>query len=338
VFNNSLGSLDPAVADVFRNYPIFHPDDRLIALGNRGGFSGARLWKVQGAACSYCIRAWPPGEPMPDRLSWIHRLMQRARREGLEFVPALAVTKKGTTWVEHAGRLWDVTTWMPGQADFHDRPTTPRLEAACTALARLHNAWLELPSMVGPCPAISRRLEIARQWMALIQSGWSPAFGAVAGDPVHPWAVRAWSLLRGRVETVHGALVPWTARLLPLQPCLCDIWHDHVLFAGDAVTGLIDYGGVKIDHVAVDLARLLGSLVGDDTQQRSIGLRAYARIRPLSWEEEALIGVLDETGTILGMATWLKWLYRDGKAFEDRTAVARRLSKLVERVKASGAA
>jgi hypothetical protein len=52
----------------------------------------------------------------------------------------------------------------------------------------------------------------------------------------------------------------------------------------------------------------------------------------LTSTEEELILVLDETGTLLGMANWLKWLYRDGRSFEDRAAVARRLATLVERV------
>jgi Ser/Thr protein kinase RdoA (MazF antagonist) len=330
--NGNLRTINLVAREVLRRYPLIYQEDCLIALGNCGGFSGARLWRVEGTAGIYCLRAWPFGEPSRERLSWIHQLQQRARTAGLDFVPAVAATKAGTTWLEYTGRLWDLTTWMPGKADFHERPTTPRLEPACIALARLHNAWRDLPALVGPCPGIGRRLAIAREWMGLIQSGWCPLFGADPSDPVRPWAERAWSLLRGRVGRIPNDLDPWTNRILPLQSCLCDIWHDHVLLDGDKVTGLIDYGGVKVDHVAVDLGRLLGSMIGNDAQQRAAGMQAYARVHPLSWEEEILVGVLDETGTILGIATWLKWLYRDGKAFEDPTTVAQRLAKLVERM------
>ena len=45
---------------------------------------------------------------------------------------------------------------------------------------------------------------------------------------------------------------------------------------------------------------------------------------------------LDETGTILGAANWLRWLYRDGRSYEDRNAVARRLEVLVRRLEAWG--
>jgi homoserine kinase type II len=258
--------------------------------------------------------------------------MRRARSAGLDFVPAIARTDQGASWIAHAGRLWEFVTWMPGQADFHERPTSTRLEAACTALACLHGAWLDGLPQVGPCPGIGRRLESARDWIGWIQSGWYPPRGADASDPVGPWVERAWPLLCTWIHEVPRALAAWADRVSPLQPCFCDIWHDHVLFDRDRVTGLIDYGGVKIDHVAVDLARLLGSMLPGDAEQRRIGLRAYTRLRPLSWEEEALVLVLDETGTVVALANWLKWLYRDGKVLEDRMAVARRLAQLVERI------
>src|SRR5262249_18286078 len=88
----------------------------------------------------------------------------------------------------------------------------------------------------------------------------------------------------------------------------------------------------KMDHVAVDLARLLGSMVEDDADRRRAGIRAYGRLRPLSWEEEALVGFLDETGTVIAVAKWMKWFCRDERMFEDRAAVAQRLAKLVGRM------
>jgi len=89
---------------------------------------------------------------------------------------------------------------------------------------------------------------------------------------------------------------------------------------------------VKVDHIAVDLARMLGSLVGDDRDRWDAGLRAYRQVRSLSGEEEALAIVLDRTGTLLGAANWLRWVYHDGRFFEDREGVARRLAVLVERM------
>jgi len=63
-----------------------------------------------------------------------------------------------------------------------------------------------------------------------------------------------------------------------------------------------------------------------------VGLIAYTGLRSLSWEVQSLVHILDETGTIIAVANWLKWLYRDQKPFGDRMAVAPRLSKLVDRM------
>jgi homoserine kinase type II len=168
--------------------------------------------------------------------------------------------------------------------------------------------------------------------MLLIDSGWRPLGAATADDRLRPLAERAWPLLPRCIKQVPERLAPWIDQPLPLQPCLCDVWHDHVLFTGDTVTGLVDFGGVKMDHVAVDLARLLGSLVEDAAQGWAAGLEAYAAVGALSSADERLITLLDETGTLLGIARWLMWLYHERRPFEDRAAVARRLGRLVERI------
>jgi len=258
--------------------------------------------------------------------------MDRARAAGLTYVPTVYRTREGQTWVEHAGQRWDLTAWMPGQADFHARPGHARLEAACTALARLHLAWAEEGTGVSACPAVLRRLDCLRQWTALVRSGWRPQLDAQEMDAVGPWAEQSWDLLAKLVPRLGDQLAPWTRLPVQAQPCLCDIWHDHVLFDGDTVTGVVDYGSIKTDHVAVDLARLLGSLIGDDRELRAVGFEAYRRVRALSAEEEVLVKVLDETGTVLGAANWLRWLYYEGRQYEDRQAVARRLAELVKRM------
>jgi homoserine kinase type II len=327
--------LDAAARQVLAHYPFALREGTLVALGNGGGFSGARLWRLEGPFGPLCLRAWPPGDPSLQRLQFIHRLMTRARQAGLHYVPMPLVAQDGATWIEHAGRLWELTSWLPGRADYRDHPSPARLEAACAELARLHQAWANaIPPASAPCPAVERRLEHARAWQQRLASGWRPPNEKGADDPLRPWAERAWHLLAWWSGTVPSMLKPWVGRPLPLQPCLCDVWHDHILYDGERVSGLIDFGGVKVDHVSVDLARLLGSLVGDDGTGWECGCKAYATVRPLAPEEEALARVLDRTGAIVGAMTWLRWLYLEGREIEDRAAAARRLAALVERMAA----
>jgi Ser/Thr protein kinase RdoA (MazF antagonist) len=298
-------------------------------LGNHGGFSGARLWRVEAGGAAFCLRAWPGGDPSPERLRWLHELMATARAAGLAFVPAV-LPVGADSFVAHAGRLWELSAWLPGRADFHQHPEPARLRAACAALARLHHAWASRSAARGPCPALARRLDRAADWLALVSSGWRPR--PAADDPVRPCAEAAFRLLSAWAGRVAGLLAPWAGRPFALHPCLCDVWHDHVLFDGSTVTGLVDYGSVKVDHPAADLARLLGSLVGDDAAAWADGLDAYTALRPLSADEQALARELDRTGVILAAANWLMWVYHARRAFPDRQLVADRLGGLVCRL------
>jgi homoserine kinase type II len=323
--------LDRAAEVVRSRFPFVVGRTPLVPLGNRGGFSGARLWRVDSPAGRFCLRAWPPHETL-DGIQYRHRLMRCARHQGLPFVPAVFDGNDGTSAVCEAGRWWELTEWLEGRADLIQHPTAGRLEAAATALARLHRAWEPFAEAPAPCPAVHRRLAFLRDWQGLLGSGWRPE--AHAADPLRPLVERAWPLLLHRLKEVPQRLEAWTSTNRPVQPCLCDVWHDHLLFEGDRLTGLVDYGAVKPDHVSVDLARMLGSLVGDDPAGWAVGLQAYRRVRPLTADEEGLARVLDRTGTLLGIANWLRWLYHDGRDMEDLSAVRGHLERLLCRVEA----
>jgi homoserine kinase type II len=133
------------------------------------------------------------------------------------------------------------------------------------------------------------------------------------------------------IQVMVEAACSWQ---VPLQPCIRDVWHDHVLFTGDCVTGLIDFGAMRVESVAADVARLLGSLAGDDRSLWQVGLAAYCSIRPLSEDERTLVGVLDQSGVVLAVLNWLEWLYRQRRQFPDPRAVARRFNDLLPRLKA----
>lgn len=331
----SSSHLDTVAAVVCDCYPSFFRQGTRTAVGNHGGFSGAVLWRIDGSVGTFCLRAWPPHETRP-RLDFRHRLMTLARQSGLTFVPMIFLALDGTSAVEHAGRLWELTEWLLGSAAFHEYPSPARLEAACIALAQLHMVWRSITSSVTGYPVVERRLSFIEEWYHLLRSGWHPLAVAAASDPLRPIAERAWRALPSALEQVPHRLQRWLDCHPRVQPCLCDLWHDHLLFAGERLTGIIDYGAVKIDHVAVDLSRMLGSLVGNDASRWQEGLQAYRRIAPLTGEEEELAHTLDETGVVLGVANWLRWLYEEKRPFPDRSAVARRLAKLVERLESFG--
>lgn len=289
----------------------------LEALRNRGGFSGARLWRLRAPGGPLCLRAGAPAES-GEQLRARHRLMRVARDSGLGFVPRVMETASGDSVVEAGGRAWELMEWMPGRADFRERPSAARLRAAARALARVHLAWeTHGGGYCCPCPAVRRRLE------------------ALALPEPLPDGRGSDLLLR-----LRAAADRWLARVPEMlrpahvrcrvQPCLRDVWHDHLLYDGEELTGLVDYAAVAQDSVAADVARMLGSLVGDGGWE--VALAAYREVRPFSEEEERLAQILDRTGVILALANWLRWLSEPGRTFEDRAHVGRRVEELLARV------
>jgi homoserine kinase type II len=104
------------------------------------------------------------------------------------------------------------------------------------------------------------------------------------------------------------------------------------LFAGDRVTGFIDFGAVNVESVSGDIARLLGDAACDDTSLWTAGLEAYRSVRELSPAERELIPVFDASGKLLSGMQWLTWIYIERRTFADRPAVIARLDQLIDRL------
>jgi homoserine kinase type II len=325
-------ALDRSAHEVCRAYPVLASGYTLLPLGNHGGFSGARLWRVRTFAGDYCLRAWPAGSTDQGKeLVWIHQLMRDAVTLGLDFVPQVCLTRRDQTLVVAQGRLWELAPWMPGRADFRDNPTLARITAVMEGLARLHLVWHGTMNWLAKSDAVHRRLSRLQFWKPECQiRAWEALKLPRSG--LRELSFRAMEQLRRWLDPAESALGSWVDRVVPLQPCLCDIWHDHILFEGNRLTGIVDYGTVRPDSVAVDLARLIGSLFGDNLGQRQAALEAYSALRHLESFERRLMNTLDWTGVVVGAGNWLRWLYLENRVFENSAGVVQRLSELVTRM------
>jgi Ser/Thr protein kinase RdoA (MazF antagonist) len=312
---------------------------RVEKLDNVGGFSGALFWRVATLNGPLCLRRWPSESLTSEGIALIHGVLQHVARQGFTLVPVPLVCQGGQTFVAHAGHLWELAPWMPGQADFHANPKPARLRAATQTLAQFHLAAATFPRReprAGPSPGIGQRLERVRHLLAGDLEQLVEAVGAAqtSADSLHERVWRMLSLVRIAIQPV-GRLLERVCRFeVPLQPCIRDIWHDHVLFTDDRVTGVIDFGAMQVESVAADVARLLGSMAGDDLSLWHAGLDAYRAIRPLSDEEATLVAPLDRSGVVLGALNWADWIYRQRRHFADLAAVARRLDEILSRLQA----
>jgi Ser/Thr protein kinase RdoA (MazF antagonist) len=243
--------------------------------------------------------------------------------------------------VARRGRHWQLEPWQPGRADFHRDPSDARLRNAGAELARLHVAseryeatpagapWFQ--SGTGTAPAVRERLEGLRRFVQRPAVRAAP--GVAHGTPEQ-------AVLAGRLSRQLPARAEWAIRELApladvsfrLHPCLRDVWHDHVLFRGDDVTGVIDPSAARTENVASDLSRLLGSLVGDEFARWETALDTYSSVRPLSGDERRLVRALDLSGVVLSAVHWLDCMSE--AALSDREI--KRAAALAERVARCG--
>lgn len=316
-------------------YSIPKPE-RVEPLGGAGGFSGAQFWRIKTLGSLLCLRRWPRENPTEEGLCFIHDVLFHVAREGFRSLPVPQLASRGRSFVSHGGHLWELTPWMPGEADFRENPTPKRLTAAMQTLARFHLAAASYPEVRihrGPSPGIRDRLNRARQLFLVglseladrVDLGRYPQIGSIAKETL--------ALAPVAVPAVLPLLESLASQQVPLQPCIRDIWHDHVLFEGDQMTGLIDFGSMQVDNVATDVARLLGSLAGDDADPWRVGLEAYQAVRPLNEIELLLVEAFDKSTVLLSGLNWIDWIYRQGRTFDDWQAVAGRLQGILGRLR-----
>jgi homoserine kinase type II len=181
------------------------------------------------------------------------------------------------------------------------------------------------PGLVERCEFLSQLREGGhQQQLAAIRSGPWPGLDERAR--------RLLSFFPALAPRLHAQLIDAGKLPVPLQPCIRDIWHDHVLFTGDEVTGLIDFGAMRPECVATDIARLLGSLLLDDADGWRLGLASYQEVRPLSSNELHLVGVFDHSATLLSGLNWLRWIFLEGRQFADATRILARLDETLRRL------
>jgi Ser/Thr protein kinase RdoA (MazF antagonist) len=303
------------------------------------GLSGARIWQIRRAGQAFALRQWPDSISS-GRLKPIHDFQYRLASAACP-VPAPIKSSAGATFVAAHDHLWELTPWMPGEADFRSDPQPTKLYAALVALARLHVAEAathpEGSSANRPSasPALVRRAarldDLLRTELAALQA----CVDEAPLQPMNSLASRALDLIARSAPQLCHRSFRWRDEQLPQQWCLRDIKHDHILFTEGTVTGIIDFGAASVDSPAGDVARLLGSMALDDRERWKHGLAAYESVRPLSSAERDAVDYFDSSGTVLSAANWLHWLFRDngiqsGKT--DRVSAADRLEELVGRL------
>ncbi|MGZ0167064.1 MAG: phosphotransferase enzyme family protein [Planctomycetales bacterium] len=307
-----------------------------------GGFSGAGVFKVETANTGYCLRRWPVAQTSAARVLAVHQLLALAQDRGVSIVPVSLKSNSGTTLAEVNGEWWQLEPWMPGVADFLAEPSDERLESAMTQLARFHNAvrdwvpaggvgqWFQ-PRSNKACPTITHRIRMIDGYASSI-TDFNEALAQESDTRFRDAGVRIALLFRSAHSEVKQELIAVESLPVPLQPCIRDLWHDHLLFQGDELSGIVDFGAMATDSITCDLSRLLGSLFGDDSAAWQRGIGYYESVRTMTEAEHRLLRSLDRSSILLSGMTWLKRRYVLRNTPADISRVCDRLDAILVRL------
>lgn len=312
-----------------------------------GGFSGARVWRVttrEGAVVAIRCSAIDGTELRQQRMA-ICQWMRWAREQGCVWAPRpLEVT--GSSFanseflVEHGELIWQGEEWMSGLA-IASVPSPEQLQTALKTLAHLQRTGRDfvlrygsiggLRLAVGRSPGLERRLQIVHslhtgeleQLLGAAKHHVNLEFRELAGE--------CGRCLRERLGWLEEQLRQGVAEDFLLQPILRDVWKPHVLFSGNAVTGVIDWNAAAADHVAFDYARLLCSWYG----RKALNQATVAGLLPGHWNERErwLWRLCCESVLLLSPVTWLRRLCSPGSCSSSgvvlTTAVLERFREVV---------
>lgn len=326
-----------SIAPVLEHYPGLGPIRRVHSLANAGGFSGSLLWRIEREAGDLCLRRWPREHPSERQLAFIHDVLRTLGQRGLAFIPVPIPSCKGKTLLSHDEHFWELAPWVPGTADFQEKPSRQRLENAMEAVARMHHVSESLyPGCLQPSLTLFSRREQLLRLMAGDVDKIAAAVDCCSNPSLQSRGKALLAHFRHRAQFTASCLDETTTMSVPLFPVIRDLWHDHILFTGDEVTGIVDFGAMRVDSAACDLSRLLASLLGNDREAWEFARLAYNSIRPLSADEWRLAQVLNETNVILAGVNWLDWICVQGRSFDNYDAIYARLDDLLLRLETGG--
>jgi len=302
------------VRPILARYPQIRGNPRVTPVQG-GGFSGAAVFHIETDGEPFCLRRWPELRPPLERLRELHRFLSFVHERGITEVAVPFPARDGSTLLLEGDGLWQLEPWKPGTADLVAKPTDERLRAAMHALARFHIAAAEYePTEPGKAwffqslgersPAVIERIRMIREWtpsrvrVVLTANRELFVLQTIAEQFLEHYTRSA--------PPVERELTRLADARFRLHPCLRDIWHAHVLFDGNEVSGIIDPSAARSENVASDLSRLLGSCLADNWPRWDFGLRAYAEVRPLSGAERQLVQVLDRSSVLLSGLAWIE--------------------------------
>jgi len=348
--------------------------ESLEYLGNNGGYSGARLWRFTSQDQRYLARRFAkPASDRKKRIYWIQRTIHTAYGNGCDFLAPTIVNESGNSLIDDGDFLWQIEKWLPGSATFWSEPNISKLKNAARAIARFHSLQFLIAKQQHSRPTIDL---LASSFDSLGNSNTAQSiygepqsiddriglchrhskvdlktiFKEMESQPssikslLQQEAIEIHQRFNRNVISIVRELEQVKKKLRCSNPyefatasvCFRDVWHDHLLFDGNRLTGIVDYDAMRWDWVVNDIARLLASLFGSRFDQAPEDwekfLKEYVGIFPLTQFDMEMLGVIDRANSILAPMNWVTWIYCENRDFGESSKIRQRIGRLIVRM------
>ena len=311
---------------VLQHYDIHQPDS-IVSLDAGRGFSGSTLWKVSHQGQEFCLKRWPAGKPKQRARQLISQVLPELVGHGIPLACPL-VSGKSQRFVVEANSYWDLSGWVPGNPVVEHAVNATQLKNAMRWLASYHQFVKAMHQEKGLSTSLSYRAEFAAQ----LQQGLLQQLRAYDYVDLQPQLVsQILDNAQDALPALTGALQRASRQQYLLTPVISDIWSDHVFFEQDEVSGVIDFGAMKIDLPHLDIARLLGCYQTHNESALETGLACYREFQQFSDQARRLVDLYDQAYVVLAGVQWLVWLGPERRVFPDMNQVNRRLKRIVQR-------
>lgn len=268
-----------------------------------------------------------------SRLTWIHDILRKVAANWANCIPSPISTTNGASFLREHHQFWEMSPWIEGNADYRLNPSEQKFANAIRAVARFHHLAGGMEVIERPAPGLLDRISLTEQNLEALEQFEALQFRTIDGFGGQHHCEEAINAFRKHGMRLHEDLTRAKNWNVPLQVCIRDVRQEHVLFRSEEVAGLIDFGTMRIDHVGLDLARLIGTMEEDCSEAWDRGIEAYHQAgRPLSSEECQLIRLYDRATVLLAGLNWVRWIYLEQREFEDWRAVQTRLSEISRRL------
>jgi Ser/Thr protein kinase RdoA (MazF antagonist) len=288
---------------------LFGPAARVTLVEDRG-LSTAIVYRVETLSNWYALKRWPILMDR-DRLNAIHRFQQYLSDGDKACTPRLLKWCHGETLLEAEGVYWEIAEWKSGHpVERLGQSSQTQLLNCVEAIARLHEQSRSYEALVQIAPGLKQRYEGLLHAIEPIEHKRNKFLDSISSHDQYESTktlkeiyLRAMRVIPQVIEPLHR---------LSETPTVCfwvlrDVWREHLLYRGDQVVGILDFGAARIDWPGLDLARSIGTLLLDSDPRWSIAHSAYLQRRPDCQITLPDLKNVHRASVALSALQWLDW-------------------------------